>query len=186
MRNPVIAVLLLAVAVPASAQHASTPGLLKVISTQTKSFAAEADFPAPTGAPAIDAAANRITLHARDSRLTVMAGPEDNMMSFKIAGLTNPEIVVPDGATVTFTVINVDDDMNHDFRVAAKAPPYPDAPALGADAVGTAVLRPHGEQKPFDATELVVRATRVGQGFYLCTVRGHAKAGMFGKLTVAP
>ncbi len=75
--------------------------------------------------------------------------------------------------------------MNHDFKVASKAPPYPDVPVIGGDAVGTVPLRPHKDGKPFNATELVVKAARTGQGYYLCTVRGHAKAGMFGKFTVA-
>jgi rusticyanin len=183
-RGSVVVAVLLVTLATASAQPASTPSLLEGISANAKTFAAEADFPALTGKPMIDAGANRITLRARDSGLTVLAGPEGNMMSFKVAGLTNPEIVVPEGATVTFTVINVDDDMNHDFRVSSKAPPYPDVLTLGADAVGTVPMGPHKEQTPFNATELVVRAARTGQGYDVCTVRGHAKAGMFGKLTV--
>jgi rusticyanin len=185
-RGSVVAAALLLVAVATvSAQRAPAPGLLKGISTHAKTFASEADFPPLGGKPTIDAGANRITLRAPDSSLTVLAGPEGNMMSFKIAGLTNPEIVVHEGATVRFTIINVDDDMNHDFKVSSKAPPYPDDPSLGADAAGTVSMRPHEDQKPFNATELVMQAARTGQGYYLCTVHGHAKAGMFGKLTVA-
>jgi rusticyanin len=180
------ALMLVGVAALSAQQPApASSGLVRVVSTHARTFANEDALPKAIGSPTIDRAANRVTLHAGDA-LTVMAGPESNMMSYNIAGLANPEIVIPRGARVTLTIVNVDDDMNHDFEVSAKGPPYAAVPALGADAVGTEALAPHKGKQPISATELVLEGGRAGKGFYLCTVKGHAKDGMFGKLTVAP
>ena len=177
---------LLAIAATAGAQApASSSTLLTQVSSKSTSFADEDAFPKSAGAPKVDKAANRITLSGTASSLTVLAGPEDDMMSFNIEGLTNPELVLPRGSKVTFTVINIDEDMLHSFKVTTMAPPYASVVSLGGGAVGTTSMNPHTEKKPFSATELVVQASTAGQGFYLCSVKDHAKDGMFGKLTIS-
>src|SRR5438874_6304728 len=36
-----------------------------------------------------------------DVRLVVITGPEDDMLSYRIQGIRNPNIVIPSGATLT-------------------------------------------------------------------------------------
>lgn len=140
-----------------------------------------ASFPPPAGA-SVDRPGNRILLGPGRSRLTLLAGPADAMMSFRIAGLTNPAIELPLGSSVVLTVINVDDDMSHNFALSSHAPPFPVQPAL-AGVLATPVL-PSPARGVFHAAVLTLRAVRPGAGFYLCAIAGHARAGMFGKFIV--
>ena len=77
-------------------------------------------------------------------------------MGFKLSVMT-----VPHG-TVTFNVRN-DGQVEHDFRIEGK---------------GTAVLQP-GESE-----SLVVPLPKPGKFTFLCTISGHAGAGMIGVLAV--
>jgi hypothetical protein len=66
----------------------------------------------------VDRAANRITFTTKTVRFTVLAspaaGPDE---TFRIAGLVNPTIVMPEGAKVTVGVINADSDTAHGLVV---------------------------------------------------------------------
>jgi nitrite reductase (NO-forming) len=75
-----------------------------------------------------------------------------------------PAYVRRAGQRVTFTLVNRGGSP-HDFRVAGKK---------------TAVIGPGRTAR------LVVRFTKAGRYPYVCTVRGHAAAGMRGRLTVRP
>lgn len=77
-------------------------------------------------------------------------------MGFKLSATT-----VPHG-TVTFNVRN-DGQVEHDFRIEGK---------------GTALLQPGGSES------LVVSLPKPGKYLFLCSVPGHAGAGMKGTLTV--
>lgn len=174
--------LLVALAAP-QALAPATAARVVVVSQVPRRFATPARFPLPLGAT-VDRTANRIVLRRGVSRLTVLSGPADDMMSFRIAGLTNPEIVLPRGATVVLTVINVDGDMRHDLVLTAHPPPFAPAPVLDAHAVTMPLLPPHRVGAAFEARVLTVRAARAGVAYYLCAAQGHARSGMFGKFTV--
>lgn len=184
MRAQVTGVIVMAsICVLAAAQtgRGAVTGLAQ-LSRTPKTFASLQDAPRVAAAVA-DKAKNQITL-GNDAVVLVEAGPAGNMLSFDILGLTNPEIVVHRGATVTFVVINVDDDEFHNFVLTDHAPPY--AKMTGVHlTVGTTGLEPH-KNGPYHGETLVVKADAPAHDFYLCTVPGHAAAGMFGKITVTP
>jgi len=172
---------------PVAPHTASATPLAALVSQRKVSYAAASDFPAASGTVNLDKAANRITISSQTAALTVQTGPEENMMSFKIDGLFNPEIVLHRGARLTLTVVNVDDDMAHSFMLSRQGPPYAASPAMGAGMVMTPALAQHAAEKaPFTGLQLVLQANQSGQGFYVCAVRGHAKMGMFGRLSVQP
>lgn len=85
--------------------------------------------------------------------------------SSRIRGIINPDLEVPEGATVAITVVNGDGAM-HDIAVPA-------FDAQSDQLVGKG-----------SATTIVFRARSGGVYEYLCTIPGHRAAGMFGKLIV--
>lgn len=106
---------------------------------------------------------------------------------FVIDGLVNPTLVIPAGASVQFTVVNLDDDMYHNLVVSAYKPPYPYM-AMGAMMSG-------GYWMPFlppaDYTQGVAHEysytlsfNQPGTLWYLCTYPSHAESGMYGEITV--
>src|SRR5215211_2773975 len=48
-------------------------------------------------------------------RLVVVTGPEDDMLSYRIEGVRNPNLVVPGDVTLKILFVNVDGDMHHDI-----------------------------------------------------------------------
>jgi hypothetical protein len=44
---------------------------------------------------------------------------------FVISKLINPTLVVPKGSTIRFTIINLDEAMNHNLALSPFSPPYP-------------------------------------------------------------
>lgn len=57
-----------------------------------------------------------LTFTEKEIRLVVITGPEDDMLSYRIQGVRNPNLVVPTGATLSILFINIDTDMRHDIR----------------------------------------------------------------------
>lgn len=154
----------------------------QLVTKQAKSFATTGDFPAASSGLTVDRAANRISIAtAGEVHLTALAGPKSKMLSFEIDGLTNPEIRVPAGTRLTLSVANVDDDMLHDLYITAQAPPYPRQ--ISGGTIGTAVLRSY-KGKSYAGAVLVVQARQPGTSYYVCTISGHARGGMYGKLVV--
>jgi len=73
----------------------------------------------PAGAR-IDRAANTITFTATTIRVTVLASPSGGPdETFRLAGMTNPAIVVPAAARVSIEVINADPDTAHGLVITA-------------------------------------------------------------------
>lgn len=118
-------------------------------------------------------------------RLTVQTGPENDMLSYQIAGLRNPTLVVPKGATLHVLFVNTDDDMFHDLRFGAARKTFPNrAEALIPATIGTSLL-PHKSETVIHGEEMTVRIPSMpGVYAYFCTVRGHAQGGMVGKVIV--
>jgi len=154
----------------------------ELVSKQARTYASNYNFPVTSATLRADRQHNRIAVAtAGDLHLTALAGPKNDMMSFQIDGLTNPEIDLAKGSRVTINVINVDDDMAHNLYLSDQAPPY--AMKVSAGSLGTGALKPYKGGK-YSGSVLVVKADSAGTAYYLCTVPGHAKAGMFGKIVV--
>src|SRR6516162_596612 len=65
---------------------------------------------APAGAE-VSTAANTITFTAMTVRLAIVASPPGGPdETFRVAGLVNPNIIVPAGARVTIQLVNADSD----------------------------------------------------------------------------
>ncbi len=117
------------------------------------------------------------------ARLVVTTGPENDMMSYRIKGLRNPTITMKPGTKLSILFVNTDEDMLHNLRFTAKAPPF-DAKIGKAGSTGSSDL-PHRAASGYTGQELAfVAPKRAGTYYYVCTIPGHASAGMFGKLVV--
>jgi rusticyanin len=123
-----------------------------------------------------------LSFDGKDIHLVITTGPEDDMLSFRIQGLRNPNIVVPAGAKLTIVFINTDEDMLHDVRVGNAETPFPSSPIV-TDTVGTSRLQPMEEDETMQSEQFVLE-NKDGVYKYFCSVRGHAKGGMWGNLFV--
>lgn len=116
-------------------------------------------------------------------RLVVTTGPDDDMLSYRIQGLRNPTLVIPAGATLRLLFINVDADMRHDMRFGHVTAPFGVAVEI-EETAGTTKLPSRVEGGPFQAEEIVLKANSTGLYKYFCSIRGHAKDGMWGNVAV--
>ena len=124
-----------------------------------------------------------LTFTTADIRLIAITGPEDDMLSYRIQGIRNPNLVVPAGATLRILFVNVDVDMRHDIRFGHVAGEFPIAPEI-TDTAGSTKLTARSEDNVLQAEELVIKSTGTGAFKYFCSVRGHAKGGMWGNIFV--
>ncbi|MBA2621000.1 MAG: hypothetical protein H0U87_07355 [Acidobacteria bacterium] len=124
-----------------------------------------------------------LTFAEREIRLVVVTGPEDDMLSYLFQGLRNPNLVVPSGATLKILFVNVDVDMRHDIRFGHVSGEFPVAPDI-KETVGSEKLTAQAEDKTLQAEELTIKAGEDGAYKYFCSVRGHAKGGMWGNIFV--
>ncbi len=124
-----------------------------------------------------------LTFTGKAIRLVVTTGPDNDMMSFRIQGLRNPTLVLPRRATLRVLFVNSDEDMKHNLKFADDQPPYAGKPTLKYPA-GSHDLAP-GKEKSRHAEELVVVGPEeAGKFSYVCTISGHAAAGMYGLVVV--
>jgi hypothetical protein len=119
----------------------------------------------------------------KEIRLVVTTGPEDDMLSYRIQGVRNPNLVVPNGATLRITFVNSDVDMRHDVRFGHVVGEFPIAPDI-AETAGSQKLTARSEDAVLQAEEMVIKASGTGAYKYFCSVRGHAKGGMWGNILV--
>ena len=140
----------------------------------------------PAGAT-LDRSSNTITFTGTTVALTVLASPSDGPdETFRIAGLTNPTLVMPRGAEVTLRLINADFGMVHNWLITNAQPPFPYVVMMaGTDVFGavTPVLAEAVSSGMPSATITFV-ASVSGRYTYLCSVPGHAQEGMYGALVV--
>jgi len=141
-------------------------------------------FP-PSSSPQVDKIRNTLTFAGHLIRLLVTAGPPDAMLSYRIAGLTNPTLRIPVGSGLRLTVVNVDDDMVHDLVISAPQAAYPVRPNVPPGAVHTHPL-PARDGDTIQAEALVFQTLRPGTFDYFCSTAAHAKGGMHGRLEVVP
>ena len=144
---------------------------------------------APAGAT-IDRTANRITFAAKTVEFTVVASPAGGPdETFRIAGLTNPTLIVPAGAKVTVELINADSDTAHGLVVTGTGSASSSwMPMMGASlAFSGSALWFLGNPTSAGMHEggLTFTATTMGSYRYLCPVPGHAQKGMVGTLIVS-
>ena len=116
-------------------------------------------------------------------RLVATTGPEDDMLSYRIQGIRNPSLIIPSGATITILFVNTDGDMKHDIRFGHVDGEFTVA-TVNAETVGSTQLAHKTEDEAMNAEEVVLKAEEDGAYKYFCSVRGHAKGGMWGNIVV--
>lgn len=139
----------------------------------------------PAGA-SVDKAADTITFtHATVSFVMVAIPPGGPDMTFRVAGLTNPDIVVPQGSQVTVEFISADTDEAHGWLVTNQQPPFsfgqsrqPAISGASAGLIGDPTTAGDG------ARTVTFRADPAGTYQYICPMPGHAQMGMHGTFTV--
>lgn len=144
----------------------------------------------PGGATA-DRSARRITFSSdsMDVRLTALASPPGAPdMTFRIAGMTDPTIMVPAGATVTIELVNGDADTSHGWMLIDGGGSFPYMPMMDdSPAFPGSLAMPLGEpsSQGWPAETVSFVASTPGTYSYICPVPGHAQKGMHGRLIVA-
>jgi rusticyanin len=139
----------------------------------------------PAGA-SIDARTGTITFYAATASFTVVAiAPGTPDMTFTVAGLTNPTIIVPSGTRVTVRFINNDTDEAHGWLVTGNRPPFafgqPATPTISgayAGVIGDPTSAGDG------ASIISFTASGTGSYEYICPMPGHAQMGMHGRFIV--
>jgi rusticyanin len=139
----------------------------------------------PPGAR-VDKASDTITFTGPSVAFTVVAVPPGGPdMTFRVAGLTNPALVVPAGAQVTVQFINGDSDEAHGWLITSEQPPFsfgqPKAPAISgafSGLIGDPTASGQG------ASTITFQAGHPGAYQYICPMPGHAQMGMHGAFIV--
>lgn len=124
-----------------------------------------------------------LTFTEKEVRLVVITGPEDDMLSFWVQGMRNPTLVLPAGVRLTILFLNVDVDMRHDVRLGHVTGEFPLAPEIAGTA-GSARLASKADDGTIEAEQMVIKAHDVGIFKYFCSIRGHAKGGMWGHMAI--
>ena len=152
-----------------------------VSTAQTKTLSNQV----PAGA-SIDRATHTITFTDSTVSFTVTAipsyGPD---MTFGIAGMNNPTVIVPKDARVTVQFINADTDEAHGWIVTAHEPPFtfgqtviPAITGAFAGVLGDPTAAGNG------AETITFQASTAGNYQYVCPMPGHAQMGMHGAFVV--
>jgi rusticyanin len=139
----------------------------------------------PPGAR-VDKASDTITFSGPSVSFTVVAVPPGGPdMTFRVAGLTDPALIIPAGAQVTVQFINGDSDEAHAWIVVNEQPPFsfgqPKAPAISgafSGLIGDPTASGQG------ASTITFQAGRPGAYQYICPMPGHAQMGMHGAFIV--
>ncbi len=124
-----------------------------------------------------------LTFAEKEVRLVVFTGPEDDMLSYRIQGVRNPNLILPAGAVLKILFINLDSDMRHDVRFGHIIGEFGIAPET-EETAGTSKLTARTEDGMLQAEEIVIRSNETGSYKYFCSVRGHAKGGMWSNIFV--
>ncbi len=141
----------------------------------------------PAGARA-DRGRNMLVTTAREAQLTAVASPPGGKdETFRIAGMTNPRIVVPAGAHISLRLVNADPGTANGIVITAAGRPVTWMPMMTSHpAFAGAALWFLGEptRAGMHAGVMSFVASAGGTYRYLCPVPGHAAKGMAGIITV--
>lgn len=141
----------------------------------------------PAGA-VVDRAHNRITFTSRTVSVSIVAVADVRASDrFEVAGMFDPELVVPHGAQVTLRLVNSDPDAAHGIVVSTPDTAKVWMPMMsGSAAFPGAAIWALGEADSRGAAMATTSFTvsTAGDFTYLCPVPDHALQGMFGRLTV--
>lgn len=179
---------IMASAAPAGARQARPAASgFAAIFVRARSFAgaslAAAERSATRGAVSADG--KSLTFTGKAVRLVVETGPDNDMLSYRIAGLRNPTLVLPQGAVLKALFINRDGDMPHNVRFGPWRAKFPNAAEGLIPVSAGAPPVTHAAGGTLHGTEMVLKApARPGRYAYFCTVRGHAQGGMWGTIQV--
>ena len=125
-----------------------------------------------------------LTFSGTDIKLVFTSGPDDDMLSYRVQGMRNPNIVTPGDVRITIWFVNTDDDMPHDLLFSHYMVDFPVVPDV-AQSAGTQRVKAHeSESAPFNAEKIVITSNEDGAYKYFCSVKGHAKGGMWGNILV--
>ena len=124
-----------------------------------------------------------LSFSEKEVRLVIETGPEEDMLSYRIQGVRNPILVLPSGATLRILFVNFDSDMRHDIRFGHIMGDIPIAPDV-TDTAGSTKLPAKSADGTMQAEEIVLKANDDGEYKYFCSVRGHAKGGMWGNILI--
>lgn len=119
---------------------------------------------------------------------------------FVIYGLINPVLEFPKGASVNFTIVNLDDDMYHNMAISSISPPYPYMSMqdmmssnwhvqTGYASFPVLSMMPflppadYGQGSAHEYSQ-TLSFSQQGNLWYLCTYPGHAQSGMYGQIVV--
>ena len=115
--------------------------------------------------------------------------------SFTIYGIILPTLVIPRGATLNVTFINMDPTDHHNFVLTTFPPPYPEYIMQNMKSGGemvamTPLLDPLNSTAPDTAAVFQYFVTlnlpsSVTNMWYMCMFPTHAMAGMWGNITLA-
>jgi rusticyanin len=105
---------------------------------------------------------------------------------FVIYGLINPTLIVRSGASIQFTVVNLDDDMYHNLVVSSQGPPYGYMSMQGMMSGNSMPYLPPANYSQNSAHEYSYTLTlnQPGTLWYICTYPEHAESGMYGRIIV--
>ena len=141
----------------------------------------------PSGV-SVDRRTRTLTFHTQAIHLTVVMSPmNERDLTFRIAGLVNPTIVVPSGARVVVTAINADLDMWHNWALTPARPPFPYMAMMASGMMFGGIAStplPPATRSTMPANSVVFTAPAPGTYTYLCDTPGHAEKGMYGVFEV--
>lgn len=130
----------------------------------------------------VDKAKNTLTFSGEAVSIVVRTGPDDDMLSYRIQGVRNPTIVVPEMTSLKVLFVNADEDMFHDFRVGDVKVPFKSKPdtsnTAGSEHLGQVI------DGVYNAQEFGYHLHDKGILRYFCSVGSHAKSGMWGTIVV--
>ncbi len=106
-----------------------------------------------------------LTFSKNEIRLVIATGPESDMLSYRIQGMRNPTLIVPEGARLKILIVNKDSDMWHDLRIGHVMGEFAADPTVAMTA-GSVKLEPAGSGKTWHAQELVIQANEAGSYKY--------------------
>lgn len=142
----------------------------------------------PAGAT-VDTSTNRLTFNTHDVHFAIVANGAAAVQGFTIAGLVNPTVVVPQGATVAIQLINADADSAHGLVISSATttpsamPMMTSRPAFSGSAMW--FLGAATSAGMHDGT-VTFTAGQPGTYAYLDPVPLQAERGMVGSLLVGP